>query len=322
MKLMNKVKNQHYVPQFYLKQWTNNKEQLFVYDKKQKKSFTSNVKSIASSKFFYDFPVINEIVKNKIRIQLKKDGFEDTYIDNLFQEQVLEKSFSQLETIVAPLLNQIIKKIDDISALSEERVKNHPIFTNDDKQIFAHYIASQLVRTNKHKLFQEDITNQLFDGMKRVYKNNTNDNLIVEVDNDYHKWQYLSNILSLTFEFSKIFESYKWIIYRNFTDMPYYISDNPVAQYGQLGNFGLKEKGVEIRFPLNPKYELIIHEPTFLYEQYSLLDINNIHILDNLIDNIHQSNDLQIQNSESQVYTNLDDYTFIENRLKQIREQN
>ena len=36
---MNKVKNQHYVPQFYLKQWTNNKEQLFVYDKKQKKSF-------------------------------------------------------------------------------------------------------------------------------------------------------------------------------------------------------------------------------------------------------------------------------------------
>ena len=94
--------------------------------------------------------------------------------------------------------------------------------------------------------------------------------------------------------------------------MPFYISDNPVAQYGQLGKVGLKEKGVEIRFPLSPRYELVIHEPTFLYEQYSLLDINNI----------HQSNDLQIQNSESQVYTNLDDYTFIENRLKQIREQN
>jgi hypothetical protein len=166
------------------------------------------------------------------------------------------------------------------------------------------------------------MTIQLFDGMKRVYKNNTYDNLIVEVDNDYHEWQYLSNILPLTLEFSKILESYKWIIYRNFTDMPFYISDNPVAQYGQLGKVGLKEKGVEIRFPLSPRYELVIHEPTFLYEQYSLLDINNIHILDNLIDNIHQSNDLQIQNSESQVYTNLDDYTFIENRLKQIREQN
>lgn len=319
---MNKVKNQHYVPQFYLKQWTNNKEQLFVYDKKQKKSFTSNVKNVASSKFFYDFPEIDEIMKDKIRIQLKKDGFEDDYIDDFFQEQVLENSFSELESIVASLLNQKIKKIDDVSSLSEEWIKNYPIFTNDDKQIFAHYIASQLVRTNKHKLFQEDTTIQLFDGMKRVYKNNTNDNLIVEVDNDYHEWQYLSNILPLTLEFSKILESYKWIIYRNFTDMPFYISDSPVTRYGQLGNFGLKEKGVEIRFPLSPKYELIIHEPTFLYEQYSLLDINNIHILDNLIDNIHQSNDLQIQNSESQVYTNLDDYTFIENRLKQIREQN
>ena len=58
---MNKVKNQHYVPQFYLKQWANNKEQLFVYDKKQKKSFTSNVKNVVSSKFFYDFPKIDEI---------------------------------------------------------------------------------------------------------------------------------------------------------------------------------------------------------------------------------------------------------------------
>jgi hypothetical protein len=319
---MNKVKNQHYVSQFYLKQWTNNKKQLFVYDKKQKKSFTSNVNVVASSRFFYDLPEIDDNKKVEIIEKLKKDGFEDAYINDLFQEQVLENSFSQLEAIVAPLLNQIIKKIDDVSALSEEWIKNYPIFTNDDKQIFAHYIASQLVRTNKHKLFQEDMTIQLFDGMKRVYKNNTNDNLIVEVDNDYHEWQYLSNILPLTLEFSKILESYKWIIYRNFTDMPFYISDNPVAQYGQLGKVGLKEKGVEIRFPLSPRYELVIHEPTFLYEQYSLLDINNIHILDNLIDNIHQSNDLQIQNSESQVYTNLDDYTFIENRLKQIREQN
>lgn len=319
---MNKVKNQHYVSQFYLKQWTNNKKQLFVYDKKQKKSFTSNVNAVASSRFFYDLPEIDDNKKVEIIEKLKKDGFEDAYINDLFQEQVLENSFSQLESIVAPLLNQIIKKIDDVSVLSEKWIKNYPIFTNDDKQIFAHYIASQLVRTNKHKLFQEDTTIQLFDGMKRVYKNNTNDNLIVEVDNDYHEWQYLSNILPLTLEFSKILESYKWIIYRNFTDMPFYISDSPVTRYGQLGNFGLKEKGVEIRFPLSPKYELIIHEPTLLYEQYSLLDINNIHILDNLIDNIHQSNDLQIQNSESQVYTNLDDYTFIENRLKQIREQN
>lgn len=319
---MKKVKNQHYVPQFYLKQWANNKEQLFVYDKKQCKNFPSNISNIASSRFFYDFPEIDELVKNKIRIQLKKDGYEDVYIDSLFQQQVLENSFSQLESIISPLLNKIIKKIDDVNVLSEEWIKNYPILTNDDKQIFAHYIASQLVRINKQKNFQEDITNQLFDDMKRVYKNNTNDNLIVKVDNDYNEWQYLSNILPLTYEFSKILESYKWIIYRNFTNMPFYISDSPITQYGQLGNFGLKEKGVDIRFPLSPKYELIIHEPTFLYEQYSLLDIDNIHILDNTLDNIQQSNDLQIQNSESQIYTNLDEYTFIEDRLKQIREQN
>jgi hypothetical protein len=108
---MNKVKNQHYVSQFYLKQWTNNKKQLFVYDKKQKKSFTSNVNVVASSRFFYDLPEIDDNKKVEIIEKLKKDGFEDAYINDLFQEQVLENSFSQLEAIVAPLLNQIIKKI-------------------------------------------------------------------------------------------------------------------------------------------------------------------------------------------------------------------
>jgi hypothetical protein len=146
---MNKVKNQHYVSQFYLKQWTNNKKQLFVYDKKQKKSFTSNVNVVASSRFFYDLPEIDDNKKVEIIEKLKKDGFEDAYINDLFQEQVLENSFSQLEAIVAPLLNQIIKKIDDVSALSEEWIKNYPIFTNDDKQIFAHYIA---IRDNHYLL--------------------------------------------------------------------------------------------------------------------------------------------------------------------------
>jgi hypothetical protein len=288
---MNKVKNQHFVPQFYLKQWANSNQQLFVYDKKQNKGFQANVSNIASSRFFYDFPEIEENKKDEIREQLKKDGFEDSYIDTLFSEQVLEKSFSDIEAIVSPLITQKIKKIDGVSALIEKWIINYQTFNQQDKKIFAHYIALQLVRTDKQKKFQEDITNQFFDGMKRIYKNKTNGNLKIEPDNDYHEWQYLSNILLLTFKFSKILESYKWIIYRNFTDMPFYISDSPVTRYGQLGNFGLKEKGVEIRFPLNPKYELIIYEPTFLYEEYKLLDIDNIHILDSQLNNINQSND-------------------------------
>ena len=313
---MNKVKKQHYVPQFYLKQWANNKEQIYVYDKKQKKSFISNVKNIASSRFFYDFPEIDENKKVEIKDKLKKDGFEDDYINNIFELQVLENNFSQLESIVSPLLKEKIKKIDDVSKLSEEWIKHYPIFTNDDKKKFSSYIALQIVRTNKHKQFQRDMTNQLFEGIKKVYKNKTNYNLIIETDDDYHKWQYISTILPLTSKFSEILESYKWIVYRNFTNMPYYTSDSPVVEFGQLGNSGLKEKGVEIRFPLNSKYELIIYEPTFIYEQYNLLDIDNIHILDNTLDNVKQSNDLQIQDSHSQIYTDVSDNSFKEYKLQ------
>ena len=51
---MSKVKRQHYVPQFYLKQWHNEKseEQIYVYNKELRKSFSSNIKGVASSNYY------------------------------------------------------------------------------------------------------------------------------------------------------------------------------------------------------------------------------------------------------------------------------
>lgn len=46
---MSKVKRQHYVPQFYLKRWAND---IWVYDKERKKSFSSSIQSVASSNYF------------------------------------------------------------------------------------------------------------------------------------------------------------------------------------------------------------------------------------------------------------------------------
>ncbi len=65
---MSKVKRQHYVPQLYLKQWHNDKsdEQIYVYDKTLKKSFSSNIKNIASSNYFYDYPEVTEEQKKNL----------------------------------------------------------------------------------------------------------------------------------------------------------------------------------------------------------------------------------------------------------------
>lgn len=90
---MNKVRKQHYVPQFYLKQWCKEKsdKQLYAYDKERKKSFSSNIEDIASSNYFYDLDNINE--------------------------QYVKKFFSEIEDLNSRYLTSIIKRLDDVKTL-------------------------------------------------------------------------------------------------------------------------------------------------------------------------------------------------------------
>lgn len=57
----NTVVKQHYVPVFYLSNFTFDCKRLFVYDKKNRKVISKvGVRDIAHSKFFYDLPKVDE----------------------------------------------------------------------------------------------------------------------------------------------------------------------------------------------------------------------------------------------------------------------
>lgn len=57
-----KTANEHYVPQAYLKSFTNKNNQCFVYDKKNNNSFCSNIKNILAKRYLYDFD--SELLKS------------------------------------------------------------------------------------------------------------------------------------------------------------------------------------------------------------------------------------------------------------------
>jgi len=73
--------NQHYVPYFYLKNFSFNKESIYVFDKLTRKQFTASLKNVASSQDFYNFEAGN--------------------ID-------LETSLSKVESEIAPILQRLI----------------------------------------------------------------------------------------------------------------------------------------------------------------------------------------------------------------------
>ena len=82
-----KVKNQHYVPRFYLKYFTFNKNQIWVYDKSNRRKYISSLENVACENYFYDNNKIDEYLES-----LKK-VYE--YSDNEIKE--IKKEIMQLE---------------------------------------------------------------------------------------------------------------------------------------------------------------------------------------------------------------------------------
>lgn len=77
---MNKVKQQHFVPQCYLRNFAN-EYTLFVLDKIEKSIYTSHVKNVAQQRYFNDFP----------------DSFLPDNLRDKTKSQVIEQDLAKVE---------------------------------------------------------------------------------------------------------------------------------------------------------------------------------------------------------------------------------
>jgi len=58
----NRTKNQHYVPQFVLRRFSNADGKLWVYDKWTRKRFLSSPRNVAAENAFYDCEFNGELI--------------------------------------------------------------------------------------------------------------------------------------------------------------------------------------------------------------------------------------------------------------------
>lgn len=108
---MSRAKNQHTVPQTYLRNFSSDGENLWVYDKVKKQSFRNNIDSIATGRYFYD----------------------DPEIDQTYGDQALENFFSRLEGGYQPVFNRLNT--------------NGWILDDETKGYLAEFVSFQLART-------------------------------------------------------------------------------------------------------------------------------------------------------------------------------
>src|SRR5688572_11278306 len=82
-----KVKKQHQVPQFYLRQYAGG-EQLFVFDKPSRRSFQANITDIGCRHYYYDLP--------------------GEYLPEGTDLQMVEKALSAMEARFATALEKVL----------------------------------------------------------------------------------------------------------------------------------------------------------------------------------------------------------------------
>jgi hypothetical protein len=239
---------QHYVPQFLLKNFTHGKKpKIFVYDKSNDKRFHTNIKNVAAENGFYDLEV------------------EDTVL-------TMEPGLAHLEANTSRIIRKLTKT-RSIKSLSEDEVA-----------ILAVFLAVQFVRTKEHRLRFEHL-GELF-AQKLRDRGAAAENIEgVTGSPGSVPEDKLFGLRSLAGakEFVPHFLNKAWLLLETTPKNPFFISDNPIGlhneiDHGPYGNIGLAVRGIEIYLPISSTLCLNLLCPTTAeefrkaYEKLRMLD--------------------------------------------------
>lgn len=155
---MNKVKQQHFVPQCYLKNFAN-EDTLFVWDKIEKSIYPSHVKNVAQQGYFNDLPDL--FLPEELRDKTKSQFIEHDLAK-------VESRFRDFLKLIIDCLEEIEKKnlFDSLELLDEEAKKK-----------FSAFLALQLVRTTMLRQQIKEMFQSLDDLNKRMEQALFNNNI-------------------------------------------------------------------------------------------------------------------------------------------------
>lgn len=235
------VKNQHYIPQFYLNRFGTNGK-IDIFDIKNNKYIeNSSVANWACEKYFYDIDLSK--IEDELNFFKNAPGVnidDTTYSKVLNNPQLIEEILSKLESKMSTYLANFEK---DYSLINNE----------DFLSIFFIFIRTLAIRTSGYREALEKITTQTTNWLKNLgIKECSNYPLDIEPE-ELAKIQQLKYLISLPNLFEKsvnFFNNYNIFIGINNTDLGFIISNEPFLHF-ELG-FN------DICFPINPHLAIIM----------------------------------------------------------------
>jgi len=217
----NHPKRQHSVPQFLLRNFADDKEKLYVFNKAKGSAFESKSGAVIAESWFYDF------------------------VDGKGEPHTFEYVLSEHESRIAALTRSIIDR-QSIAHL-----------TSMDRLNIAQFIAVLQYRVQAVRLR----LNSLHDGIQRILEERGFDGGDVAPKLSAQDIRHAALAqMHRAIKNGRVLAKRWWMLQRGPDSTPFYISDNPVAMVNYLEPRALKidHPGVEIYLPISWQYTLYI----------------------------------------------------------------
>jgi hypothetical protein len=287
------TKRQHYVSRFYLQQWADADRRVYVFDKSKCEVRRQHIKEVAHERYFYDF---SDEVLSEMRTLL--DHRADLTIEKkaqMLNPQLVENRFAHLEDRFKGILTQVIQGLDEtgemIPALREE---------------LALFVTLQYVRVPRFRWqiieLQQTMLSQ--ESVSRARVGFTKQNAAYEHARLMFNPELIGAMVAILL-------GHVWWVGVTGQDRPWYTSDDPIVQRSLKAEteYGIDSAGVELAFPLSPRYLLILAERTHM--QTLVLDMSTLEgkalpLDSNTVDYYNKG---QVRQSLRQVYGSVDSFS-------------
>lgn len=266
-------RKQHFIPQCYLRNFSSNNKNIFIYDKEKSKSFRNTVENVAYIDYFYELP--KQFIENIEDIPNGTKFYEKTFFAD-----TVEKYYSQI-------LGKIINKGN--SWLRKEDIDE--IINPQEKELFARLIAIQYLRLPNIREKYSDLRKKGIDFTSDLIKSHLSfenpkqkeeiESFQAEYDKSFdpilHSELYADE--ELLIGITKHILNKHWIYYVA-ENKDFYTSDNPIIIKPHIPNqrrfyegFGMD--GSEIIFPIGSSILLTMWDSIYFDKMGEISDSFN-----------------------------------------------
>lgn len=282
-------KNQHFVPKFYFRLFSNDGKQIEIFNKYKNLFIWGSIKGQCSYDYFYG------------------------------KDLELEKADAAFESLVSTIIKNVISK-GSLECLNDEELF-----------IILTFTMFQYSRTNCMKKKQDLLIDTMYDNLwKPILKqkiSNEKYNLDPRFIDKYKLKIEGSHNMSMIMGLTSIISisDLNYLLLVNKTKKDFIFSDAPVILHNSafnklknIGTCGLASKGLQIFYPLNNRFMLMLYDP----DSYFITSSNKLNFFIRKDKDVNSLNTLQYFYSDRNVYytSNLQKH-YIEKLYKSISEK-